>query len=105
ENRLPAQTTFDAPAEEEPSAPSTERRQATVISSVAGGAPTGGTQPLPHKTSIPGAPLTKMSGAPAPENFFARMGAGDTTPHSPASVGSLSSPAIRASPTRDKPSM
>src|SRR6266478_2007757 len=49
EKRLRAQTTFDAPAEEEPSAPSTERRQTTVISSVTGGAPTRATLPLPDK--------------------------------------------------------
>jgi TolB-like protein/DNA-binding response OmpR family regulator len=66
ENRLPAQTTFDAPAEEEPSAPSTERRQTTVISS---GAPTRATLPLPDKPSIAVLPFENLSSDPEQEYF------------------------------------
>ena len=57
--------------------------------------------PLPDKPSIAVLPFANMSGDPEQE-YFADGMARRSSPRSPASVGSLSSPAIRPSPTRAK---
>jgi adenylate cyclase len=60
--------------------------------------------PLPYKPSIAVLPFQNMSGDPEQEYFVDGM-VEEIIPRCPASAGSLSSPAIRASPTRGARSM
>jgi adenylate cyclase len=60
--------------------------------------------PLPDKPSIAVLPFANMSGDPEQE-YFADGMVERSLRHSPASAGSSSSPAIRASPTRARRSM
>jgi adenylate cyclase len=62
------------------------------------------TVPLPDKPSIAVLPFANMSGDPEQE-YFADGMVEEIITRSPASAGFLSSPAIRASPIRAKPSM
>jgi adenylate cyclase len=59
--------------------------------------------PLPGKPSIAVLPFANMSGDPEQE-YFVEHGRGDQSPRCRASAGFSSSPAIRASHTKAKPS-